>query len=76
VLRFNQMSLSGIATGSRPPSVVLALRIAKLAKVAVDAVLGGPVSAAGDVPHVRSFVEARQHGKRHGVEKEEGKHGC
>lgn len=51
MLRFNETTLSGMATGQRPPSVVLAFRIAKLVKVPVDDVFGGRFPPQGTCPH-------------------------
>jgi DNA-binding XRE family transcriptional regulator len=50
-LRFNENTLSGMATGHRAPSVILAFRIAKLVKVGVDDVLAGRFPAPGTCPH-------------------------
>lgn len=50
-LQFNGEALCGIASGRKPVSARLVIRIAKLAKVGVDDVLTGRFPAPGTCPH-------------------------
>jgi hypothetical protein len=50
MLRFKDTSLSAIATGHKPVSTTLVLRIAKFVKVGVDDLLTGTFPAPGACP--------------------------
>jgi hypothetical protein len=51
LLNFKESSLGNIAAGRKPVSAAIVLRIARVAKVGVDDLLGGRFPAPGTCPH-------------------------
>jgi hypothetical protein len=58
VLRLGESTLGNVAGGHRAASIIIAFRVARLAKVGVDDVLAGKFPPPGTCPHCGHRAEA------------------
>ena len=60
VLHFGESTVGNMAAGHKPPSIAVAFRVARLAKVPVDDVLGGRFPPPGTCPHCGHRAETAE----------------